>query len=137
MQSQVYPTSTSAVDGRTIAVEAQRRRERTGAGLPVHLPEPAAIEVLHLIAERLGSLSADKQCHEVMDALRKLPGGASVRDLEDCLCIGHAPRRIADLREAGHTIASEQVVQADAMGRLRRTVRYVLAIECRAGGAAA
>lgn len=116
-------------DSRTVVVEADRRRSRKGVGLPIHSPDATTIAIMRGIASARRSIDAGTQCSDTLNVLRQAPQGVTVRDLEDHLCLGHAPRRVADLRESGHTIASEQVLQADSMGRLRRTVRYVLMIE--------
>lgn len=119
-----------SIDSRSEVIKAQRLREhQEKLRPPTYAPSVELIEFMRSIARERFAASADQQKVRILRVLKRFPDGASVRDLQDHLEIGHAPRRIADLRVDGHLIVGSWVWQASAGGTMHRTVRYSLTHE--------
>ena len=112
-------------DSRTAVIVGQRRQERRASRLPVHTLPASDAATLRALAATTNNLSGEGQCALLLRALKAV-ACVSVDDLHEVLCIGHAPRRVADLKAAGHLIHSEPVARLDRLGRARKTVVYRL-----------
>jgi hypothetical protein len=75
---------------------------------------------------RHASNGRDAQAARLLAALHEL-GNVTTAEARDCLDIVAPSARVAELRAAGHSIATLWTVQHSAAGRAHRCARYVLA----------
>ena len=129
----VYPSDNSlgkrSLDGRSAMVQTVRAAE---ARIRLRPPfEPTSHEKatrLRQLAQSSRGVGAGIQCSRLLSALREL-GEVSRMEAERFLGIGHAPRRILDLEEAGHLIGKRWVRQLSEVGSEHKTVSYSLNYE--------
>ena len=140
MQSESYPLLADttvgriarSIDGRTQVVEARRRAERTAALKPPYLAtSPEKASALRAILDAAPSVGGDTQNRRVLRALREL-GEVTVMELRTHCDVQHAPARVRQLKNDGHSITGRWVRQLSALGHEHRTMAYTLTHEAEA-----
>lgn len=116
-------------DGRAVVATAMRAAEdRIKRRPPFEPTSPEKADRLRQLVQSSRGVSAGIQCSRLLSALREL-GEVSRMEAERFLGIGHAPRRILDLEEAGHLIGKRWVRQLSEVGSEHKTVSYSLTHE--------
>lgn len=113
-------------DSRTAVIEGQRRREREAKNrAPLLETSPQKASTIGNILRANESVSTEGQNARVLRILRDV-GPTTAMELQQLADIRHAPARVLQLKQAGHEIIGEWVVQVSALGHAHRTMLYRL-----------